>query len=85
MSRYIDKDALIDSLIHNYSFYPAIVSSAIKNTPTADVAPIADTVQKMQGKLKKKMLDNIEGRKFILLYEDELDRIAQEIIEGETT
>ena len=85
MSRYIDADVLIDSLIHNYNFYPAMVSSAIKNTPTADVAPIADTVQKMQDRLKKKMLDNIEGRKFLLLYEDELDKIAEEIIKGETT
>lgn len=37
MPRYIDADVLIDDLIHNRSFYPAIVASAIKNTPTADV------------------------------------------------
>ena len=37
MSRYIDADVLIDDLIHNRSFYPALVASAIKNTPTADV------------------------------------------------
>ena len=37
MSRYIDADILKDDLIHNRSFYPAIVSAAIKNTPTADV------------------------------------------------
>ena len=40
MSRYIDADVLIDDLIHNRSFYPAIVSSAIKNTPTADVVEV---------------------------------------------
>ena len=40
MSRYIDADVLIDDLIHNHCFYPAIVSSAIKNTPTADVVEV---------------------------------------------
>jgi hypothetical protein len=40
MSRYIDADALIDDLIHNRSFYPALVASAIKNTPTADVVEV---------------------------------------------
>ena len=40
MSRYIDADALIDDLIHNRSFYPAMVASAIKNTPTADVVEV---------------------------------------------
>ena len=40
MSRYIDADVLIDDLIHNRSFYPAMVSAAIKNTPTADVVEV---------------------------------------------
>lgn len=40
MSRYIDADVLIDDLIHNRNFYPAMVSSAIKNTPTADVVEV---------------------------------------------
>lgn len=40
MSRYIDADVLIDDLIHNRSFYPALVASAIKNTPTADVVRV---------------------------------------------
>ena len=40
MSRYIDADVLIDDLIHNRSFYPAMVASAIKNTPTADVVSV---------------------------------------------
>ena len=40
MSRYIDADVLIDDLIHNRSFYPAMVASAIKNTPTADVVEV---------------------------------------------
>ena len=40
MSRYIDADVLIDDLIHNRSFYPALVSAAIKNTPTADVVSV---------------------------------------------
>ena len=40
MSRYIDVDVLIDDLVHNRCFYPAIVSSAIKNTPTANVVEV---------------------------------------------
>ena len=40
MSRYIDADVLVDDLIHNRGFYPAMVSSAIKNTPTADVVEV---------------------------------------------
>jgi hypothetical protein len=42
MSRYIDADALKDDLIHNRGFYPAIVASAIKNTPTADVVEVEE-------------------------------------------
>ena len=38
--RYIDANVLIEDLVHNRSFYPAIVSSAIKNTPTADVVEV---------------------------------------------
>lgn len=37
---YFERNALIDDLIHNRSFYPAIVKNAIKNAPAADVAPV---------------------------------------------
>lgn len=37
---YIDRNALIDDLIHNRSFYPVIVKNAIKDAPVADVAPV---------------------------------------------
>lgn len=40
MSRYIDADKLKQDLIHNRSFYPAIVKSAIENAPTADVVEV---------------------------------------------
>lgn len=40
MRRYIDANALIDDLIHNRGFYPALVASAIKNAPTADVVEV---------------------------------------------
>ena len=40
MSRYIDADALIDDLINNKNFYPALVASAIKNTPTVDMVEV---------------------------------------------
>ena len=40
MRRYIDADVLKDDLVHNRCFYPAIVASAIRNTPTADVVEV---------------------------------------------
>ena len=38
--RYIDADKLKDDLINNRCFYPSIVESAIRNTPTADVVEV---------------------------------------------
>ena len=40
MARYIDADALKRKLIDEKSFYPAIVASALEETPTADVVEI---------------------------------------------
>ena len=38
--RYIDADKLKDDLVNNRCFFPAIVESAIRNTPTADVVEV---------------------------------------------
>ena len=40
MRRYIDADKLKDDLVYNRCFFPAIVESAIRNTPTADVVEV---------------------------------------------
>ena len=40
MSRYIDAEVLKDDLINNRCFFPSIVESAIRNTPTADVVEV---------------------------------------------
>lgn len=40
---------------------------------------IADTVRKVKEKLTEKMYENIEGRRFRILYEDEIDQIIKEI------
>lgn len=37
---YIDRDALISDLIHNKSFYPAIVKNVIEDAPADDVVPV---------------------------------------------
>ena len=37
---YIDRQALIDDLIHNKSFYPVIVKNAVEDAPAVDVAPV---------------------------------------------
>ena len=89
MSRYIDADELYKEtekkIKANHEIRMAVVDDEfldlINDAPTEDVAPIADTVRKMQERLKDKMLDNVEGRKFRLLYEDELDQIGKEILE----
>lgn len=38
--RLIDADKLIEDLVKNRNFYPALVASAIKNTPTADAVEV---------------------------------------------
>ena len=54
MSRYIDADALVKRLKHsplflgtNMQFKDGVID-LVEKQPTADVAPIADTVRKMQ-------------------------------------
>lgn len=38
--RLIDADKLIEDLVKNRNFYPALVASAIKNTPTVDAVEV---------------------------------------------
>ena len=38
-------------------------------------------LRKMQERLKEKMYENIEGRRFRILYEDEVDKIVREVLE----
>lgn len=37
---YINRNALIDDLIHNRSFYPAIVKNAIKAAPAVELVEV---------------------------------------------
>ena len=38
--RLIDADKLIEDLVKNRNFYPALIASAIKNTPTVDAVEV---------------------------------------------
>ena len=38
--RLIDADKLIEDLVKNRNFYPVLVASAIKNTPTVDAVEV---------------------------------------------
>ena len=49
---------------------------------TAKETVRADTVRKMQERLKAEVHENVMGRKFIMLYVEDIDQIAKEL-EGE--
>lgn len=84
MSRYIDANKLIERLMHNPDFLTAPKHSKdgiideIVYQPTADVAPIADTVREMQERLKEKAFSvpTVYNSHFGRL----IDQIAKEMI-----
>ena len=80
MSRYIDVDELLTRLPDDLP-YKASVKRVLMQAPTADVAPIADTVRKMQDELKKTFSALCKGEMGDLYRI--IDHIADEII-GET-
>lgn len=57
---YIDRNALINDLIHNRSFYPAIVKNAIKNAPTADVVAVVHGEWEWHAKQHGNRLDGMD-------------------------
>lgn len=87
MSRYIDADALVKRLKHsplflgtNMQFKDGVIN-LVEKQPTADVAPIADTVRKMQERLKRAFnFGHTILEKSIC---DIIDQIAEEMLEGE--
>ena len=86
MSRYIDADLLLAQCRRNPLFEKTeedkrmvyIERSIIDATPTANVAPIADTVRKMHSKIKKRC---IEGGIYPAFVARTIDKIAKEMLE----
>lgn len=87
MARYIDADALLGNLKRQYgeelgwwcTVNMSDVGMMIEDTPTANVAPIADTVKKMQELIKERC---IEGGIYPAFVARTIDKIAKEILEG---
>ena len=91
MARYIDADALLENLKLQYgeelgwqcTVNMSDVGMMIEDAPTANVAPIADTVKKMRERLYRELAflgakDKFNKEYFLT----EVDRVAKEILEG---
>lgn len=87
MPRYIDADALLENLKRQYGeelgwwciVNMSDVGMMIEDAPTANVAPIADTVKRMQELIKERC---IEGGIYPAFVASTIDKIAKEILEG---
>lgn len=87
MARYIDADALLENLKRQYgeelgwwvTVNMSDVGMMIEDAPTANVAPIADTVKRMQELIKERC---IEGGIYPAFVASTIDKIAKEILEG---
>lgn len=100
MPRYIDADALLENLKRQYgeelgwwcTVNMSDVGMMIEDAPTANVEPIADTVKKMQERLKQAICNNTypdfnKDGKPINVWKatagyDLIDQIANEILVG---
>ena len=90
MSKYIDVESLIDSLekcqydiedsIYGKGFGKATETmlGILRAYPTANVAPIADTVRKMQERIKEHC---IKGGIYPAFVASTIDQIAKEMLE----
>ena len=79
MSRYIDADKLLTALPDDLP-YKASVKRVLTLAPTANVAPIADTVKRMQVLLHKKANYKVCG--YYCVSTDDIDEIAKKVIGG---
>ena len=89
MARYIDADALLGNLKRQYgeelgwwcTVNMSDVGMMIEDAPTANVEPIADTVKKMQERLKMQWWSDATPHDMDILH-SVIDRVAKEILEG---
>lgn len=88
MARYIDADKVMEEIKriggHNLCEWDTLgVKALINRQPTANVAPIADTVKKMRERLYRELAFLCAKDKFNKEYFlTEVDRVAKEMLEG---
>ena len=83
MIRYIDADALLNSLPDDLP-YKASVKRVLTQAPTANVAPIADTVSEFKNRLTR-AVGTYTNESFVYVHAwfKLIDQIAEEMIKGE--
>lgn len=86
MNRYIDANALLNRLPDDLP-YKASVKRVLIQAPIADVAPIADTVKKIQKMLYEKVktiyCDENERLWYDIVELEDIDKIVEEMLEGD--
>ena len=84
MSRYIDADELLNRLPDDLP-YKASVKRVLTQAPTADVAPIADTLSDFKNRLAQ-AIGTYTDKSLVYVHAwfKLIDQIVDEIIEGET-
>jgi hypothetical protein len=82
----VDKDELIKALQYDRDQYRKGFIDGCRGSNDRIIERVkADTVKKMRDVVKSKMVTNVLNIKFMILYEEELDQIAKEILEGGDT
>lgn len=85
MSKYIDADELLNRLPDDLP-YKASVKRVLMQAPTADVAPIVDTLREMQNRLTQAIgTYTKESYVYVYAWFKLIDQIVEEIIEGGDT
>ena len=84
MARYIDADELLRKLPEDLP-YKASVKRVLMQAPEANVAPIADTVRKMQERLKADAvtIQDHTGKLGVVVGVGNIDDVAREMLESE--
>ena len=96
MARYIDADVLCEHLrnklktdyemgLYNHGALTESFIRFVERQPTANVAPIADTVRKMQERLKAESItiQDHTGKLGSVVLIGTIDQIAKEMVEGD--
>jgi hypothetical protein len=88
MEEYIKREDALDAVLFALvgTGYQSNAIYAIRNIPTANAAPIADTVRKMQERLSEQFHDRVAYTRSYV--HDTIDQIAKEMLEeneNETT
>lgn len=83
MDEYIKREDALDAVLFALvgTGYQSRAIDAIRDVPTANVTPIADTVRKMQKRLKAKANENEIFPYGGYIHFDDIDQIAEKMLE----